>query len=154
MRCVTKAPLPPGLLLFVAYGLHDGVLHMASHPYAAAVAFALMFLLPAVIACYFAWAVWSDRKYPISNWRRRTFHYGLFSALTATVLVLPQCSYIIDTGSAGGGWLRFSVRVAAIFWIIGVTSALVAKGAARILLVAWGLLLLFGVLGIAVATWP
>jgi hypothetical protein len=130
------------------------VLAMSHTPSGSAILLAAMFLLPSIIAGFFAWATWADREYAISNWRRRTFRYGLFSALLATVLVLPQCSHVMKTGQGAQGWVLVFARLAAPCWVIATASALAGKGAARLLLVSWALLLFLGVLGITMATTP
>jgi hypothetical protein len=127
---------------------------VAHHLSAGVVVLVAMYLLPAIITLFFAWATWADRKYVISDRRRRAFISGLFSTSVAIFLLLPACSHLIETGGTGNGWFVVSARLGALCWAVGLTAALAGKGAARILLFSSGLLLFLGVFGIAVATTP
>ena len=115
---------------------------------------ALLFLLPAIVVGFFAFATWLDKSHLVVGWRRKAFMVGLSVAVAATVLILPESSNLMERGCWQSGVYSVAARCGALLWLLGTVASLAGRGAARAFLFAWGILLFLGAFGILSVTTP
>lgn len=113
------------------------------------------FLLPAQTLLLFAWFVTIANKPPVfAEWRGEVFTWGLFAATGVTFWFFAFCVHFLRAReSAPRSWLFVNWLSLAV-WMFSLAASLTGKGARRILLFAWGIMLFAGVLGIYSASIP
>jgi hypothetical protein len=116
---------------------------------------AVWFSVAVQILLLFAWFVSIANKQPVfPEWRRKAFRCGLFAATGVTAWFFAFCLHFLRVGeSAQRCWL-FMNWLGIVVWMLCLTASLAGKGAGRILLFAWGIMIFVGVFGIDSASIP
>jgi hypothetical protein len=113
------------------------------------------FLLPAQILLLFAWFVTIANKPPVfAEWRRKVFTWGLFAATGVTLWFFAFCVHFLRARESAQRFWLFMNWLGLVVWMFCLAASLTGKGARRILLFAWGIMLFVGVLGIYSASIP
>src|SRR5271156_1093250 len=113
------------------------------------------FLLPAQVLLLFTWFVSIANKQPVfAEWRRKAFKWGLFAATGVTAWFFAFCLHFVRAGEPARGFWLFMNWQGFVVWMLCLAASLAGKGARRILLFAWGIMLFVGVLGIDLTTIP
>lgn len=116
---------------------------------------AVVLLLPAAIALLLASYVWISRKPPELPERRfKTFRWGLISAWIATALALVVSVDQLKTRQLLPGFWTVMNLCALLLTVLGVGGALTGRGWARAFSLAWGVLLILGMVAVVVSTIP
>jgi hypothetical protein len=104
-----------------------------------------IFFLPAIIALFCAWTIWSGKGQPqISEWRRRLFQMGLIGAPSAMLLLAPASGHYLETLTLATGIPLKLTLGGIVIWAITTVAALAGKGWSRSLLVCWAVFLFLG----------
>ena len=111
--------------------------------------------LPATILLFFSWSVRiSKTQVSIQKWRREAYKWGLIAASVSTAWFFVFCLNYLKTGEpAHGPWLSMNL-VGFSLWVAAAAASLAGKGAGRILLFCWSIMLFLGVVGLASAMIP
>jgi hypothetical protein len=115
----------------------------------------LGFLLPAQILLLFAWFVSIANKQPLSaEWRRKAFRWGLFAATGVTAWFFAFGLHYLKVGEPAQHFWLFMNWLGIVVSLLCLAASLAGKGAGRILLFAWGIMIFVGVFGIYSASIP
>lgn len=113
------------------------------------------FLLPALILLLFAWFVSiANKQLVFAEWRRKAFRWGLFAATGVTAWFIAFCLHYLRVGEPAQRFWLFMNWLGLVVWLLCIAASLAAKGAGRILLFAWGIMIFVGVFGIDSASIP
>lgn len=117
--------------------------------------FVFVYLLPAQVLLLFTWFVSIAKKQPaLVEWRRKGFSWALFVATGLTAWFFACSVHYRSKGEPPQGVWLFMNRLGLVVLVFCLAASLTGKGARRVLLFAWGIVLFAGVLGIALGSSP
>jgi len=104
-------------------------------------------LFPASVLLFFAWSS-ATKQGAVQVRQPNIFGWGLLSATFCTCWFFAWGVHYFRTNEPAHSFWLYVNWVAILMWTFGLSASFTGRGAARIFLICWGLLLFLGVCGI------